>query len=258
MEKAPVSLQEMLRRALTAQVELGMGEIIVKSERERSGNGHLQERIQMIRKSTETMDLFGADKKVEHIPQFESLEAHYKAICTCQLCPLGQTRTKFVYGVGSPEADLIFIGEAPGRDEDLQGEPFVGRAGQLLDRILAAMGLSREEVYIGNILKCRPPNNRDPLPDEAEKCLPHLLEQITLIRPKLICALGRVAGQILLKTTAPLGKLRGEWHEFEGVPLMVTYHPAALLRSPGYKKDLWADMQVLKKRLDELKMSQNT
>jgi uracil-DNA glycosylase family 4 len=148
----------------------------------------------------------------------------------------------------------MFIGEAPGRDEDLQGEPFVGRAGQLLDRILAAMGLSREEVYIGNILKCRPPNNRDPLPDEAEKCLPHLFEQIALIKPKLICALGRIAGQILLNTTAPLGKLRGQWHEFEEIPLMVTYHPAALLRSPGYKKDLWADMQVLKKRLDELRM----
>lgn len=256
MEETPVSLQEMLRRALTAQVELGMGEMIVKSDRELSRNGHLEERIQMIRKSSETMDLFGADKKVEHVPQFESLDAHYKAICTCQLCPLGQTRTKFVYGVGSTKADLIFIGEAPGRDEDLQGEPFVGRAGQLLDRILAAMNLSREEVYIGNILKCRPPNNRDPLPDEAEKCLPHLLEQIALIKPKLICALGRIAGQILLKTTAPLGKLRGEWHEFEGVPLMVTYHPAALLRSPGYKKDLWTDMQVLKKRLDELRMSQ--
>ncbi len=258
MEEAPVSLQEMIRRALTAQVELGMGEMIVKSEGERSGNEHSQERIQMVKKSPEAVDLFGADKKIERAPQFDSLKAHYDTVCTCQLCPLGQTRTKFVYGVGSPEADVIFIGEAPGRDEDLQGEPFVGRAGQLLDRILAAMSLSREEVYIGNILKCRPPNNRDPLSDEAEKCLPHLLQQITLIRPKLICALGRIAGQILLKTTVPLGKLRGQWHEFEGVPMMVTYHPAALLRSPVYKKDLWADMQVLKKRLDELRMSQNT
>jgi len=258
MEEAPVSLQEMLRRALTAQVELGMGEMIVMREERYSGKEYSEERIQMVKKSPETVDLFGADKKVERVPQFDSLKAHYDAVCTCQLCPLGQTRTKFVYGVGSTKADLIFIGEAPGRDEDLQGEPFVGRAGQLLDRILVAMGLSREEVYIGNILKCRPPNNRDPLPDEAEKCLPHLLEQITLIRPKLICALGRIAGQILLKTTAPLGKLRGQWHEFEGVPLMVTYHPAALLRFPGYKKDLWADMQALKKRLDELRMSQNT
>jgi DNA polymerase len=154
--------------------------------------------------------------------------------------------------VGNPKADLIFIGEAPGREEDLQGEPFVGRAGQLLDRILSAIGFSREEVYIANILKCRPPDNRDPLPEEAEKCLPHLYEQIRLIRPKFICALGRVAGQILLKTNATLGKLRGQWHDLNGTPVMVTYHPAALLRSPGYKKGTWEDMQELRKRYDEL------
>lgn len=252
MDDMPVSLQEMLRRALSAQVELGMGEMIVSGDGRCSDVVQLEEIVHMVKKKPEMTDLFWTVNKVERVSQFDSIDAHYNAISNCQLCPLGKTRTKFVYGVGNPKADLIFIGEAPGRDEDLQGEPFVGRAGQLLDRILKAINLSRQEVYIGNILKCRPPNNRDPLPDEAEKCLPHLIEQITLIRPKLICALGRIAGQILLKTTTPLGKLRGRWHEFEGIPLMVTYHPAALLRFPSYKKDTWADMQMLKKRYDEL------
>ena len=252
MDDMPVSLQEMLRRALSAQVELGMGEMIVSVDGRCSDVVQLEEIVHLVKKKPEMVDLFRTVNKVERVSQFDSIDAHYNAISNCQLCPLGKTRTKFVYGVGNPKADLIFIGEAPGRDEDLQGEPFVGRAGQLLDRILKAINLSRQEVYIGNILKCRPPNNRDPLPDEAEKCLPHLIEQITLIRPKLICALGRIAGQILLKTTTPLGKLRGRWHEFEGIPLMVTYHPAALLRFPAYKKDTWADMQMLKKRYDEL------
>jgi DNA polymerase len=146
----------------------------------------------------------------------------------------------------------MFIGEAPGADEDRKGEPFVGRAGQLLDRILAAIEFSRDEVYIANMLKCRPPNNRDPQTDEMDLCTPYLREQIRLIKPKLICMLGRIAAQGLLRTTTPLGKLRGRWHEFEGIPSLVTYHPAALLRFQAYKKDTWEDMKLLKARYDEL------
>jgi DNA polymerase len=151
----------------------------------------------------------------------------------------------------------MFIGEAPGRDEDLQGEPFVGRAGKLLDKILAAIGFKREEVYIANILKCRPPNNRDPQPDEMKTCMPHLLEQIYLIKPKVICALGRISAQALLETSTPLGKLRGKWHDFNGTPFLVTYHPAALLRFPGYKKDCWEDVILLRSKYDELIMDES-
>ncbi len=182
---------------------------------------------------------------------YASLEEHRAAICDCQQCPLGQSRNKFVYGAGSPKADLMFVGEAPGADEDRIGEPFVGRAGQLLDKILAAMKLNRDEVYIANILKCRPPGNRDPQPEEMSRCFPYLREQVRLISPKIICALGRIAAQAMLQTNTPLGRLRGKWHSFESVPVLVTYHPAALLRFPAYKKDTWADMQIVMARLNE-------
>ncbi len=180
---------------------------------------------------------------------FASLTEHNEAICNCLKCPLGKTRTKFVYGVGKPTARAMFIGEAPGADEDRLGEPFVGRAGQLLDKILAAMQLDRTQVYIANILKCRPPGNRDPLPEEMNECFPYLREQIRLIKPELLVGLGRIAGQALLQTKTPLGKLRGRWHEYEGIPLLVTYHPAALLRFPEYKKETWKDMQLVMARL---------
>jgi uracil-DNA glycosylase family 4 len=253
MEGKPVSLQQLFRRALKAQVDLGMGEMIVERRQRRSPDEQWTENLQVVKKVKTTTDLFASLNQAETTPQYNTLDDHYKAICTCQLCPLGQTRNKFVYGVGDPNADLIFIGEAPGRDEDLQGEPFVGRAGQLFDRILAAIDLKREQVYIANILKCRPPNNRDPQPEEMNKCLPHLEEQIRLIKPKLICALGRIAAHQLLQTNTPMGKLRGLWHDYEGIPLLVTYHPAALLRNPAYKKETWEDMQTLKARYDELK-----
>ncbi len=177
--------------------------------------------------------------------QFTNLQMHRDAICECTKCELGSTRTKFVYGVGNPKAKIMFVGEAPGKDEDLQGEPFVGRAGKLLDKIIIAMGFKREDIYIANILKCRPPNNRDPQPDEMALCMPYLKEQIRLIKPQFICALGRIAVQGLLDTNTPLGKLRKQWHRFEGIPLIATYHPAALLRFVKYKRDTWEDMQVL-------------
>jgi DNA polymerase len=146
----------------------------------------------------------------------------------------------------------MFIGEAPGRDEDQQGKPFVGRAGQLLTKIIEAIQFQREDVFIANILKCRPPDNRDPQPEEAEACLPYLGIQIQLIQPKIICALGRVAAQTLLQTTTPLGKLRGRFHDFHGTKLIVTYHPAALLRNPNFKRPTWEDVQLLRKEYDRL------
>lgn len=182
-----------------------------------------------------------------------SLEEFHQQIKNCQRCHLHKSRTNFVFGVGSSQAEVMFIGEAPGRDEDLQGEPFVGRAGQLLNKILAAINFKREEVYIGNILKCRPPENRDPLPEEIELCEPYLIEQIMLIKPKLICALGRISAQALLKTSSPLNRLRGRFHDYQGTKFLVTYHPAALLRYPQFKKDTWEDVKLLRAEYDKLK-----
>jgi len=176
-----------------------------------------------------------------------------KAICTCVKCPLGHTRTNFVFGVGDPHADVMFIGEAPGADEDAQGEPFVGRAGQLLNKIIEAVGMKREEVYICNILKCRPPGNRDPQISEMETCTPYLYKQIELIKPKFIICLGRISAQWLLKTNDSLTALREKVHDVFGAKLLVTYHPAALLRNPNWKRPAWDDMKKFRKMYDEMK-----
>lgn len=174
-------------------------------------------------------------------------------ICTCVKCSLGRTRTKFVFGVGRPDATLMLIGEAPGADEDAQGEPFVGRAGQLLNKILEAIGFRREDVYICNILKCRPPENRKPTAEEVEQCLPYLKKQIELIRPVLIVCLGLTAVENLLGVSESLARLRGgRVLDFEGTPVMVTYHPAALLRNPNWKRPTWEDVQAVRKLHDEL------
>jgi len=161
--------------------------------------------------------------------------------------------TNLVFGVGNPNADLVIIGEAPGKNEDLQGEPFVGRAGKLLNKILAAIGFERKDIYITNIVKHRPPNNRDPLTDERAKSLPVLLKQVDLINPKLILCLGRISAQTLLNTDQPMKALRGSFHPFhDNYELTVTYHPAALLRNPNWKRATWEDVQMLRKRYDEL------
>lgn len=173
-------------------------------------------------------------------------------ICTCTKCALGHTRTKFVFGVGNPNATLMLIGEAPGADEDAQGEPFVGRAGQLLNKILEAIHFKRSDVYICNILKCRPPNNRKPTPEESELCKPYLKKQIDLIKPKVILCLGLTAAENLLGTSESMSKLRGRVMQYEGVPVMVTYHPAALLRNPNWKRPAWEDVQAVRKMHDEL------
>lgn len=171
------------------------------------------------------------------------LDALRAEVAACQKCQLCQTRTQTVFCDGSPQAKLMFIGEAPGRDEDLQGKPFVGRAGQLLTKMIEAMGFKREEIYIANILKCRPPENRNPAPFEIEQCYPYLQQQIAAIQPKVICALGKFAAQSLLKTETPISRLRGQVFELEGRQCVPTYHPAYLLRNPSAKKDCWADLQ---------------
>ena len=164
------------------------------------------------------------------------------SVATCTRCELAQSRTNTVFGVGNPEADWMIIGEAPGAEEDRRGEPFVGRAGKLLDEMLRAIGQGRDSVFIANILKCRPPNNRDPKADETAACRNYLEHQIELVRPRIILAVGRVAAQNLLGSDAPVGRLRGGPHEFAGIPLVVTYHPAYLLRSPSQKSKSWSDL----------------
>jgi DNA polymerase len=167
-----------------------------------------------------------------------------ETVAGCRRCGLEKTRTQTVFGVGDPNADWMVIGEAPGADEDAQGEPFVGRAGQLLNSMLKALGLERSQVYIANILKCRPPNNRDPKPEEAAHCTPYLERQIELIAPRIILVVGRIAAQTLLQTDTPIGRMRGRLYRFgpRATPVVVTYHPAYLLRSPGEKRKAWSDL----------------
>lgn len=164
------------------------------------------------------------------------------AVSKCTRCPLHSSRTQAVFGVGNENAEWLIIGEAPGAEEDRRGEPFVGRAGQLLDEMLRAAGQQREQVFIANILKCRPPNNRDPEAEEAAACRAYLQRQIELIQPRIILAVGRIAAQQLLETDTPVGRLRGQLHRFEDTPLVVTYHPAYLLRSPTQKRKAWQDL----------------
>ena len=183
------------------------------------------------------------------------LERFHQEICQCQACGLGQTRQRFVFGSGAADAGIMFIGEAPGADEDRQGMPFVGKAGQLLTKIIEAMQLQREDVYICNMLKCRPPNNRDPLPEEVASCEPYLRRQIEIVQPAIICTLGRIATQAVLKTTESMGRLRGTLHEYEGIPVIATYHPAALLRNPAWKRDTWEDMKWLRREYDGTRLS---
>jgi uracil-DNA glycosylase family 4 len=171
----------------------------------------------------------------------------------CTQCRLHRGRTHVVFGVGNPHAELMFAGEAPGRDEDQQGEPFVGRAGQLLTRIIEAIGMKRQDVYIANVIKCRPPNNRNPEEDEIARCEPYLIRQIELVKPRLIVALGTFAAQTLLKTRLPISQLRGRFHTYQGVKLMPTFHPAFLLRNPERKRAVWEDMQAVQRELRQLK-----
>ena len=183
------------------------------------------------------------DKPTPLLP--EELARLAKQVAVCQQCSLHESRTQTVFGVGNPDADWLVIGEAPGADEDRQGEPFVGRAGRLLNSMLLAMGLQREQVFIANILKCRPPDNRDPKPEEVLACESYLRQQIELIKPKIILAVGRIAAQNLLKLETPIGKMRGQRYQYPAseLPVIVTYHPAYLLRSPREKRKVWEDLK---------------
>ncbi len=180
----------------------------------------------------------------------KSLAAIAEEVEKCMLCPLYKTATRGVPGSGNPAARLMCVGEAPGANEDEQGLPFVGAAGQLLTKILAAVNLSREDVFITNVVKHRPPGNRNPAPDEIEACTPYLVRQLEITRPKVIVAFGTFAAQTLLNSKTPIGKLRGEVHRYHGIPVVVTYHPAALLRNPAWKRPTWEDVQLARRILD--------
>lgn len=172
-------------------------------------------------------------------------------VANCTRCELSTSRTNTVFGVGNPNADWLIVGEAPGAEEDRRGEPFVGRAGKLLDEMLRAIGQSRESVFIANILKCRPPNNRDPKAQEASSCRPYLQRQIELVQPRIILAVGRIAAQNLLNSDDPVGRMRGRSHDLDGIPLVVTYHPAYLLRSPSQKSKSWQDLCLARRLVTE-------
>lgn len=183
----------------------------------------------------------------------DALQALYEKCAACHGCPLGETRTNCVFGVGNPEADLMFVGEAPGEQEDLSGTPFVGRAGQLLDKFLYAVDIRREDVYIANILKCRPPKNRDPLPAEEDACIDFLREQVKIIKPKMIVCLGRIAAMRLIKPDFRITREHGQWFEKGPFIMSAVYHPALLLRDPRKKEEMLEDMKAIKAKLDSLK-----
>ena len=198
-------------------------------------------------RSTNLFEAKDYDIKIpDGLSKQEQLDFLANAISGCELCPLHAGRTKMVFGAGNPDADLMFIGEAPGRDEDLQGIPFVGRAGQLLTKIIEAIEFTRDDVYIANINKCRPPNNRAPLPEEMSRCLPFLLRQVEIVEPKVICLLGATAVRGLLQVKEGITKLRGKFLEWRGVLVMPTFHPAYLLRNPAGKRDVWSDVQQVR------------
>ena len=217
----------------------------------------LQDLEPMARRTTavpavdEAADIFAASRNATAVTDpAKALRLIREDLGDCTRCPLHkQGRKQIVFGVGDPRAELMFIGEAPGADEDQQGEPFVGRAGQLLTNMIKAMGLTREQVYIANIIKCRPPGNRTPERDECETCSPFLMRQIAAIQPKVIVALGAVAARTLLAVNAPMSEFRGRWYDFRGTKLSVTYHPAFLLRDPRQKKETWKDLQMVMKEL---------
>jgi len=198
--------------------------------------------------SPKSLSLFEED--YSQMSTDESLEKIRQDIGDCQRCKLCSTRTHIVFGSGNPEARLVFVGEAPGADEDAQGLPFVGRAGQLLTKIIESINLKREDVYICNVIKCRPPNNRFPQKDEISTCSPFLLRQLEVIKPKIICCLGAAAAQTILKTKSSIGWIRGRFQDYRGAKLIVTYHPAYLLRNPEAKKDVWEDMKKIKALLE--------
>jgi uracil-DNA glycosylase family 4 len=202
----------------------------------------------------EPLSLFDAGLVNTH--NDETLERIREDLGDCKRCRLCSTRTHIVFGSGNPSARLVFVGEAPGADEDMQGVPFVGKAGQLLTKIIESIGLEREEVYICNVIKCRPPNNRFPEKDEITICSPFLLRQLEAIRPKIICCLGAAAAQTVLRTKSSIGWLRGRFQDYRGAKVLATYHPAYLLRNPEAKRDVWEDMKKIRTQLEGLEKAE--
>jgi DNA polymerase len=237
------NIKKEIQKALISQKEIFGDELFIQKSKRSSG-------IKKAVSKTEQPELFPAEK--EDWEKATSLEELEKLICNCTNCRLHQNRNKFVFGTGNPNADVLVVGEGPGAEEDKQGLPFVGRAGKLLTDMLKAINFEREEVFIGNVVKCRPPGNRTPLPDEMETCMSYLKKQLELIKPKLILCLGLTAARGLLKKRDSLGNLRGKIFEFEDAKVMVTYHSAALLRNPHWKKDCWEDLKKFRKLYDEL------
>ncbi len=248
-----IPVQKKIIESLKDQQEI-FGDLLFEKIQTRVAAGSTKENIGM--KSSKKIEVELNDNLFrEDFQSAKSLKELDSMIHDCQKCELGKTRNKFVFGVGNPNATAMLIGEAPGADEDAQGEPFVGRAGKLLNDILKALNMKREDVYIANILKCRPPNNRDPLPLEEDTCKPYLLKQIELIKPKIILCLGRVAANALLGKKLSLTDLRENIYEFEGIKVFATYHPAALLRNPHWKKDCWEDFKKFKRLYDEVSVN---
>jgi len=262
----PRTLDPQLKRALTERVryyrEMGIYDFYQRPIAEATAKSfhelQPESRNEMTPKNKAAIAVAVAEEDLFVVPKPEAGTADPAAalrmiredLGDCTRCRLHkQGRKQIVFGVGNPKADLMFIGEAPGADEDQQGEPFVGRAGQLLNNMIKAMGLRREDVYIANIIKCRPPGNRTPERDECETCSPFLMRQIAAIKPKAIVALGAVAAKTLLAINAPMSEFRGRWFDFRGTKLAVTYHPAFLLRDPRQKKETWKDLQMVMKEL---------
>ena len=207
-----------------------------------------------VKKKKDTVDVFVSEPPSERLEPLPTMEELQQTVSLCTKCSLCKTRTNTVFGSGNEKAAIMFVGEAPGADEDAQGLPFVGRAGQLLTKMIEeprSLGLPRSQVYIANILKCRPPENRKPQTGEIEQCEPYLISQIENIRPKVICALGATAANTLLKNTLSMGAMRGQTYDYHGTPLLVTYHPAALLRNPNWKQPAWEDMLRLRSMYEE-------
>ena len=246
--------KEMNRNELAAQLQffkdigvesLAVGAVREAQARERaasSGEAQARER------AASRNDGLGADRA-----PLQDLESVRAEIGDCQRCKLAPKRTNIVFGSGNPSAELVFVGEAPGYDEDQQGLPFVGRAGQLLTKIIECINLKREDVYICNVLKCRPPENRNPEPDEVAACNPFLKKQLAAIRPKIVCCLGTFAAQTVMQTAAPISRLRGKFFDLDGMRVIATFHPAYLLRSPEKKREVWEDMKQIRAELFRLR-----
>jgi len=247
-------------RQFAKQQDALFGEVIQGKKRKGSATGASNEQGQSTQPTNAATSRFDEHLALvtEEWVNAQSLEGMKQMISGCQKCPLGATRNKLVFGTGNPNADIVVIGEAPGADEDASGEPFVGAAGQLLTKVLAAINFSRDDVYIANIIKSRPPGNRTPERSEVEQCIPYLYKQLDLIKPKFILAVGLTAALSLLNRKATMKELRGSVHDYFGITMVVTYHPAALLRNPQWKRSTWEDVQLLRRLYDEWKASKNT